>query len=113
MNVVPCVTRPRVAGKNHADQINRDCFPDFELRFIGAPCNRSMWWRLLHPLPLSRNPMPPGRSTESLFRVSQVWRVEFKTRRLTPMYDAIHISDPTDHQLRNSPGLLLKQFRQA
>jgi hypothetical protein len=41
MNVVPGVTRSRVAGKNHADKtfFNRDRFPDFELRLIGAACN--------------------------------------------------------------------------
>jgi len=100
MNVVAGVTRARVAGKHHADKtfFNRDRFPDFEFRLIGAACNRSMWWRLFLPLPLSRNPKPPGRSTGSLFRVSQVWRVEFKTRYLTPRYDAIHLSYPTDRQ---------------
>jgi len=100
MNVVPGVTRPRVAGKNDADKtfFKRDRFPDFELRFIGAARDGSMWWRLFHLFPLSRNPMPPGRSTEILFRVSQVWRVEFKTTYLTPRYDAIHLSYPTDQQ---------------
>ena len=45
MNVVPSVARPRVAGKNHAHQASfyRDRFTDFELRFVPAACDSSMW----------------------------------------------------------------------
>ena len=49
MNVVPCVTGQRVAGKNHADQtfFHRNRVTDFELRFVAAACDSSMWC-LLH-----------------------------------------------------------------
>jgi hypothetical protein len=49
MNVVPHVTGPRVAGKNHADKtfFNRNRVTDFELRFVPAACDGSMWC-LLH-----------------------------------------------------------------
>jgi len=45
MNVVPRVTGPRVAGKNHADKtfFHRDLVTDFELRFVPAACDSSMW----------------------------------------------------------------------
>jgi hypothetical protein len=45
MNVVPSVARPRVAGKNHAHQafFYRDRFTDFELRFVPAARDSSMW----------------------------------------------------------------------
>ena len=45
MNVVPRVTGPRVAGKNHADKtfFHRDRVTDFELRFVPAACDSSMW----------------------------------------------------------------------
>jgi hypothetical protein len=37
MNVLPRVTGPRVAGKNHADKtFDRDGVTDFELRFVPA-----------------------------------------------------------------------------
>ena len=44
MNVVPSVARPRVAGKNHADKtFDRDRVTDFELRFVTAARDSSMW----------------------------------------------------------------------
>src|SRR5215831_18761650 len=45
MNVVPRVTRPRVAGKNQAGKtfFNRDRVTDFELRFVPAACDSLMW----------------------------------------------------------------------
>ena len=45
MNVVPSVARPRVLGKNHAHQalFYRDRFTDFELRFVPAARDSSMW----------------------------------------------------------------------
>ena len=45
MNAVPSVPRPRVAGKNHAHQafFYRDRFTDFELRFVPAARDSSMW----------------------------------------------------------------------
>jgi hypothetical protein len=62
MNIVPGITGPRVAGKNHADQtfIYRDRSSDFEPRFFKAARDRSMWcW--LHLSNLWRNgPEPPG-----------------------------------------------------
>ena len=49
MNVVPVVTGPRIPGKNHADQtfFHPDLVTDFELRFVRAACDGSMW-RFLH-----------------------------------------------------------------
>jgi len=49
MNIVPRVAGPRVAGKDHADQtfFKRDLGSDFELRFVPAARDRSMWC-LLH-----------------------------------------------------------------
>ena len=49
MNVFPRVIGPRVAGKNHADKtlFQRDPVTNFELRFVPAACDRSMWG-LLH-----------------------------------------------------------------
>jgi hypothetical protein len=45
MNIVPRVAGSRVAGKNHADQtfFHRDRITDFELRFVPAARDRSMW----------------------------------------------------------------------
>ena len=49
MNIVPVVTGPCVAGKDHADKIffNRDRVTDFEFRFVRTACDGSMW-RFLH-----------------------------------------------------------------
>ena len=45
MNVVPVVTGPCVAGKDQAEKtfFNRDRVTDFELRFVRAACDGSMW----------------------------------------------------------------------
>jgi hypothetical protein len=49
MNVVPRIAGPCVPGKNHAHQtfFYRDRFTDFELRFVPAARDSSMWC-LLH-----------------------------------------------------------------
>ena len=45
MNVVPRVTGPRVASKNHAEKtfFYRHRIPDFELRLVPSARDSSMW----------------------------------------------------------------------
>jgi hypothetical protein len=45
MNLVPGITRSRVRGKDHTDNtfFHRDPVTDFELGFVLAARNSSMW----------------------------------------------------------------------